>query len=789
MNSRIVIRGIFCLALIFSFARSHSQCPYGGINWGDVTPGAVGATVELLNYVWGGDQFTLQAVSGCTYTVTTCGGGFDSQITVFDETLISVAYNDDFCGLQSQVTFTANSTGAYTIQINEFYCGSNFTALPYFAVTLDSCLGGCNDAAACNYDVAATDASQCCYDNCLSIVLLDSFGDGWNGATFSISDTLGVVYETGTLSSGSMTTIDLCLPDGCYEIFVGGGTFDSEISWTVNGTDSGSLTGSAPVTMGFGVNASGDCTVESDAIIVDGTSYTSAQLISDVFLGDCLTASNITFTGANNAIGSFSNGSSIGIEQGIILTSGSVLTAPGPNTSGSTSTGNLAAGHPLLDAASGGITYDASVFTFDFEASTTQVSFTYVFASEEYPEFVCSFNDVFGFFVSGPGYTGDVNIATVPGTTDVVSIDNVNNNGALCPPFYPAYYVDNTGGTAIEYDGYTVPLTATIDTEPCQTYQITIAVADVGDGIYDSAVFLQAQSFSAGVNVDIAASASDGTQSTVINCSESGTFIFVNQGDPFTEETTINYLISGTAANGVQYTNIPTSVTFQPGEDFVTLDISGIIAQLTLDPETITISLVESCSCLPPPEATFYICLPLMLPIETIDFQARQAGDHVHLDWATESEINSSHFVVMQSTDGNFWRKVGVVDAAGYSYERLEYSAIDLEPAEGVNYYKLLEVDMDGESDYSEMVAVNFEAKEWQIFPNPVDESLFVRIKGGADSELRILGVDGRIISIIQPSADMQSINVDMSHHRPGTYVLQWLEAGVLLDSEMIVKE
>jgi hypothetical protein len=777
-------------ALIFSFSiQSNSQCPFGGTNWGDVTPGAVGATVELLNYVWGGDQFNLQAQAGCTYTVTTCGGGFDSQITVFSETLAVVGYNDDFCGLQSTVTFVAPTTGTYTIQVNEYFCITNFTALPYFAVTLDSCAGGCNNPAACNYDVTATDASNCCFDNCLTIELFDSFGDGWNGAIYTVSDTNGVVMDTGTMPTGSYVAYDLCLPDGCYEIYAGGGTFDTEISYIVTGTDAGTTSGGGPITLGFGVNATEDCTIESDAIIVDASTYTSAQLISDVFLGDCLTAANVTFTGAPGAIGSFSNGASIGIEEGIILTSGSVLSAPGPNLIGSTSTANLAAGSPLLDAASGGITYDASIFVFDFEASTTSVTFTYVFASEEYPEFVCSFNDAFGFFVTGPGYAPNTNIATVPGTTDLVSIDNVNNNGALCPPFYPAYYVDNTGGTAIEYDGYTVPLTATINTVPCESYQITIAVADVGDGIYDSACLLQAQSFTAGVNVDVAATASDGTQSSDVNCSDNGTFLFVNDGEPFTEETTINFVISGTAIEGLEYTSIATSVTFQPGEDFTSIDITGIIAQLGVDPSTVTIALTESCSCEPPPEATFYLCLPLMLPVEMVDFWGKQVNTDVEINWATMSEVNSSHFIVMKSTDNESWSKVGALAAAGNSFSRLDYQIYDRNPSQGINYYRLLQVDLDGQSEFSETIAIEYEAPVWQIYPNPASDVLHVHIDDPLSSEIRILALDGRLVSTYKPEADQQQLRIDLDSFIPGTYLIQWLKNGALFQSERVIVE
>jgi hypothetical protein len=788
----IFVSAFLFLAFIFGQDfEAHAQCAYGGTNYGDVTPAGVGSTFVLANYVWGGDQYSLSAVAGCSYTISTCGGGWDSQITVFNPSLAAVAYNDDFlgCGFQSQVTFTAAVTGVYTIQVNLYNCTWNLTNLPYFGVTLNSCAGGCNNPAACNYMVGGTDPTACCNDNCLTLQLFDSFGDGWNGATYSVANDAGTVLYSGTLATGSTSSVSLCLPDGCYSMYAGGGTFDSEISWSITGTDAGTASGGAPQTVGFGINASADCTIIGDAIIVDASTYSASELITDVFLGDCLEASNITFTGALGAIGSFSNGSSIGIEEGIILTSGSAISAPGPNLSGSTTTDNFFPGSALLDAAAGGTTLDAATFTFDFVASTTQVAFTYVFASEEYPEYVCSsFNDAFGFFISGPGYTGTQNVATVPGTSDIVSIDNVNNNGAGCPPFYPAYYVDNTGGVAVEYDGYTVPLETVINTVPCETYQITIAIADMVDGLWDSAVFLQAQSFSAGIDVEVAATAASGTQSTAIDCEESGSFLFVNNGAPFTEVTTINFTISGDAVGGVDYAPISTSVTFQPGESFVQLDIAGLIADLTSTPETLVITLTESCTCSAPPTASLFLCLQIMLPIELTDFRGAQTGKAITLDWQTHSEINSSHFVVLRSSDNIHWDKVGAHEAAGESYLPISYQLKDPDPVLGVNYYRLLMVDRDGQSEFSETIAVEFETDgQWEIFPIPAEDVLQIRLEVALDSELQLLSADGRLIKTLVVDRDMTHYSIDLTSLQPGVYVVQWLAEGTLLESKRIV--
>lgn len=122
--------------------------------------------------------------------------------------------------------------------------------------------------------------------------------------------------------------------------------------------------------------------------------------------------------------------------------------------------------------------------------------FQFVFGSEEYPEYVNQFNDVFGFFINGPGINGphsnnSKNIALIPGTNTPVSINNVNegNNSE--------YFVVNDLDF-IQYDGFTTVFTAESEVQPMQTYHIKLAIGDGVDHFYDSGVLLQASSFCSG---------------------------------------------------------------------------------------------------------------------------------------------------------------------------------------------------------------------------------------------------------------------------------------------------
>ena len=233
--------------------------------------------------------------------------------------------------------------------------------------------------------------------------------------------------------------------------------------------------------------------INSD-LIVD-TIANLEQTLSTLLFGSCVTVSNLSYTGAPSAIGYFSDNSA-GIDSaftyGLLLTTGNVYNAVGPNNSTSAGTSNNLPGDSDLDLLIPGYTtYDASVIEFDFvSVSDTVIASKIVFASEEYPEYVgTSFNDVFGFYISGPGISGVQNLALVPTTSDPISINSVNQN------LNTGYYVDNANGTTYQYDGRTTIIELRQAVVPGQSYHFKIAIADAGDGVFDSGVLIKAGSF------------------------------------------------------------------------------------------------------------------------------------------------------------------------------------------------------------------------------------------------------------------------------------------------------
>lgn len=344
----------------------------------------------------------------------------------------------------------------------------------------------------------------------------------------------------------------------------------------------------------------------SSAQLTVSQTGTVAQWVQNVLIGPGITVSNVTYTGDPLAIGTFATGTNatnLGFTGGIIMTSGKATNAIGPNNSGSTtynSTGlsdaNLAASinTPLSNVK------DAAVLEFDFIPVSDTVKFRYVFGSEEYDEFVgSSYNDVFGFFVSGlnpyGGFYTNKNIALIPNTLTPVSINNVNNGSSNMGPCNNcAYYSSNSSGQWIQYDGLTVVLTAWIKVIPCFTYHIKLAIADVGDESYDSGVFLEANSFmSNSVVIDQNTSNTIDT-SAIEGCNDA--IITFRIPHPITTNTIINYLPTGTAINGVDYTQIPNQVIIPAGQDSVILVIHPILDGI-IEPYEYVKLIVNTSSC------------------------------------------------------------------------------------------------------------------------------------------------------------------------------------------------
>lgn len=237
--------------------------------------------------------------------------------------------------------------------------------------------------------------------------------------------------------------------------------------------------------------------VNSQLVVKNNVNW--QQYLSNLMGGECVAISNVSYQGPPQAFSYFEDSAvTFGISRGIVVSTG-IASSDLSYPAGFFASTNLNMPGDIdltnsLQQSSGTsyVTYDAVKIEFDFASPVLDTVFVnYVFASEEYPEYVCtSFNDIFAFYVTDPTNSTTQNIATIPGTSNPVSINNINN---LSCTLAPQLYIDGTNSTIHCFDGYTMPLTASFIAQPGITYHLKIVIADAGDGIFDSGVFLQIQ--------------------------------------------------------------------------------------------------------------------------------------------------------------------------------------------------------------------------------------------------------------------------------------------------------
>ncbi|PCI98665.1 MAG: hypothetical protein COB15_05430 [Flavobacteriales bacterium] len=320
------------------------------------------------------------------------------------------------------------------------------------------------------------------------------------------------------------------------------------------------------------------------------------SLVQSLFASPSVQILNVTFTGDYNPwtdnikdIGRFnSTNSSIGLDSGIILTGGWLeppfgLGQPSFNNPQYLKT---TPGDSILDQIiSPSQTIGATVLEFDFIPNGDSIKFNYVFASDEYPDQICSPDkDVFAFHISGPGISGMQNIALIPNTNIFVGNNTINDTNYVLNPImltwgfcesldYPQYYIDHGEDSLLVFDGTTTVLTAKSVTVPCQTYHLRFAIANGDLDIGESpAVFLEANSFNS-EPLKIESKVSYGANDTILYEGCGSAQIIFRRTYNIQQPKTYNISLTGTAQNGIDYNNLPSSITMQAGNSYDTLII------------------------------------------------------------------------------------------------------------------------------------------------------------------------------------------------------------------------
>lgn len=373
---------------------------------------------------------------------------------------------------------------------------------------------------------------------------------------------------------------------------------------------------------------------------------TPQQAVENVLLGPGVQASGFKYNGnsvmavnVQSNIRRFVNTNAVfPLDEGVLM-----HTANAPNVSGD----------PDLNAInlSNSNISNGVILEFDFVPEGDTLSFSYIFSSAEYSSFTCSsFNDVFGFFISGPGISGpysnnSINIATIPGTNTPVGINTVNSGNVTssnCFNANPNYQQDSQYWTSSfnsvynsspaisgsvgspNFNGSTIELTANASVICGETYHIKLAISNVSDQSYNSGVFLKAGSFSSVPTFEISGqnTTTMTMDSVLVEGCDMGNFCFTRPIEIAEDTAVVHFEIGGTAILGVDYnfTNIPNtldSIILYPGETDFCIDIEPVLDGLLEGLESIEISTfsVNPCGDTLWSEARLYIADKPDIPI------------------------------------------------------------------------------------------------------------------------------------------------------------------------------
>ena len=364
------------------------------------------------------------------------------------------------------------------------------------------------------------------------------------------------------------------------------------------------------------------------------TGLTLEEYVNDILLGNGIQAFNITYQGGDNQLGYLTGGDDVfSISSGLILSCDVAenLECPDPDelVACDGCLGNGFSDPDLLDIANSvpdliggsfsvGSVNDGCVLEFDFIAAGDTVSFDYVFGSDEYELYInTQYNDVFAFFLSGPGITGpydspagfpdgSVNIAGVPNTDPnlPITISSVNSGTN------PEYYVDNQGGTDVCINGYTVPFTASYPVECGETYHIKLAIADGTDTVLESIVVLEEGSFesNAVVQIDLSIDVGGPEANTIYEDCGTATLSFERPVETILDIQEMVYINYGNsvATNGVDYGQpqpdgtllpLPDSVVFAPYVSIVEFELTAAIDGVVEGPELVEMEIENVAAC------------------------------------------------------------------------------------------------------------------------------------------------------------------------------------------------
>lgn len=547
-----------------------------------------------------------------------------------------------------------------------------------------------------------------------------------------------------------------------------------------------------------------------------------ATFVANNLLGEGVYVFNVKYNNSssnitNPSIGTFNaNGyDGLQMQNGIIMTTGNISVAPGPNNTNGLSVAVPGFySDPEMELVATDEINGCSTLDFDFVSLASNFHFNFCFASEEYPEYVCSqFNDVFAFFITGPDPVTleerTWNIALIPGTVTeenpngiAVAINSVNigtygdasggGSGTGCYYDYTGFYVDNNYDynsdpiDGIQYDGYTSKMAAATDILPCVVYHMHISVCNVGDNSYDSGVFLEGNSFS---SPSTAIGLGSSTIDTIWGSCEKT--IPLSLAQTSFDNGTVHFSFGGTAVEGVDFECVDDDG--QPiGDDGMAIDngVHSFILRGLYDAdlsEDKTIELYVQTSLCPdfPELVTYdtmryalvhggdvrlrdttitcsYACFEVEVPLEY--------GEQVTYQWIPETGIDDPH--------------------SGHStamiFESTDYQVIAIGGIGCNRDTATVHVVITGEDPEAPVSIDGVENGQFRLYPNPVSDLMHLDVKGLRKVE--VIGTDGKVVYTAEYNDFDGTVDIPVDGMANGTYGVRLVTANGITGTRVVVK-
>jgi hypothetical protein len=525
----------------------------------------------------------------------------------------------------------------------------------------------------------------------------------------------------------------------------------------------------------------------SQTIQID-TAANWQQFIPTILGGACLEISNVSYNAGPYTAARFTDGGVIGLNDGIVITTGKVQGISNTPIHFLSEVNNLP-GDPVLTQIAGWNTYDATSLEFDFTAPVSDtVNVRYVFASEEYPEFVgMSFNDIFGFFITDNDGNSQ-NIALVQGNIPVTinSINHIDNS---------EFYIETAPTDSFAFDGRTVVLTAKFYAEANQQYHLKITIADAGDAIFDSAIFLE--------SFTLSSQPISGTASLAGELLEAGlveVFGFNNDStmanlvDAFSLSNDGSYVFNDLEA-GAYILKVTPDANLYPDAlpkyyNNAYLWQDATIISLPCQDYSVGLSLAPIFTGNSSVSGTVFFTNNVMRT--TADFeQEGMAGVSVWLysvslnDFARHTLSNEEGFYQFAGLDAGIYRIF--IDIPGLPQESYHEILITAnETLNGFNYLAGLNkiVIQDQNTAINESSIANL-----TVFPNPYQNQLSIRSNYSGQATIRILDLQGRMVFSMANFSMMENevFTIQTSAMEKGAYILQ-IQQGENIISKPLIK-